>query len=1379
MSTGSVHFEMTMDNDQFMRKIRESRQAILDSGKNAEIQASKIEGMHKRMAQGLGAIGGSLAGGAFVKDLIRITGQFQVFEAVLTNTLQSPEKAKSSMKMLSEFAATTPFQVDELTGSFVKLANQGFTPTYEEMTKLGDLASSTGKGFGQLAEAILDAQVGEFERLKEFGIRASKEGENVTFTFKDVATQVDFTASSIREYILSLGALEGVMGSNAKISATLTGQMSNLQDGITNMMNEIGQSSEGALSGALSGASYLVEHYEEVGRVLAVLIAAYGTYKASIMAIVAVEKVQKAGGMAGFYLKITSAIKGSTLAQQGFNKAAKAHPYILLASALIAVGGLVWAFSKNTENAARSQDKFNDSTKEAIASVDKEKVEIDMLFDRLKKAKKGTEEYTSAKMAIQDKYGKYLKNMSEEIRSLNDIAGAYALISEKAIQAARDKAISDLTSKNAADYAQTEVDAIGKMMGYFKRGGLNDNQATNAVTRIIGAFRQGSEISVEQKKQAEIYLREAFKDHLSYGAGSATVDGTEVYDFWIGGMLESLTNGKKSLSTEIETINKIMSAGLNFGAKIESPNYSYAYKSAEQEWKDAKIVYDKIITDKTATVEAYNAAKLKLENTEKAFQGLGGKTNTTLQDTDTDADEAYTKAHLSRIAKKQKEQTKLERAGIADRYKLLDFDHNLRLELLAKERAEAEKAAKDSGQKFDSKPYDDAVFNETLAYYSELGDLGMEDIATQIEASAKEKTDLDTLLEKYKSYEKQRTDIHDKYKAERDELKAGRTDDNTDKVDTAINNTHKAEKRETSSVNDAEYQDAQKDAPVIAQIFENTSRKSIAEINTIREKAQELLSYLASTESESITAGFSMTAEQLRTLQSSTEEMDKLHQGVEQLHSDGVKKNPFGQMAKDLKDLFNSDDKSDDLAGKLEKLGASAASSANMIGGLAGGLSDMFAAAGNEEMAGIADGVEMAMTSVSNVASGFANGGIVGGIAAAAGEALKFATMAFQAEAMHQAALEKITETKIAQEREHNMLLMEKNLLYEQGNTIFGSDGYGKANNALKVSKEAFAQMRADIEGVKGAQVVTGHKKTGLFGWGKGKDTYSNILSVYNDLIDSEGKLNVERANSILATENLSDEHKQVIEQAIASTELYESAMEETKSYLTDIFGDLGGSMMDALTDAFASGTDAGEAFGESMSDMLEQLAKDMIYSVTLAPMIEQAQAQMQKIMNNSGLSDEEKFNKFTGVLDGMMDSAIGEQGMANDLFEKFQQMAADKGFEIFDDESEREGSSKGGIATASQESVDENNGRLTSIHGIIFDMSDSQKQQLELNIANLPKLQHLGTMNSHLATISENTAYCRHLEAMGENMGQLQSDMSAVKLTMTDIQMNGLRMKR
>jgi hypothetical protein len=194
----------------------------------------------------------------FTKEVLAVTAEFQKLGAILKNTLGSNSAAQGALTRIQEFAAQTPFSVQELTQSFVKLANQGFTPTNAQLRKLGDLASSTGKNFDQLTEAIIDAQTGEFERLKEFGIRASKAGDQVTFTFKGVQTQTKFTNEAIREYLLSLGDLQGVSGSMAAVSGTLGGQISNLGDAWDSLLNSIGTRLAPVFSGALKlTASFL------------------------------------------------------------------------------------------------------------------------------------------------------------------------------------------------------------------------------------------------------------------------------------------------------------------------------------------------------------------------------------------------------------------------------------------------------------------------------------------------------------------------------------------------------------------------------------------------------------------------------------------------------------------------------------------------------------------------------------------------------------------------------------------------------------------------------------------------------------------------------------------------------------------------------------------------------------------------------------------------------------------------------------------------------------------------------------------------------------------------------------------------------------------
>lgn len=196
----------------------------------------------------------------FTKRVIDLTAEAQKMEAVLENALGSRSAARVGMSEIIKLAIKSNFGVTELTQSYVKLVNQGFKPSMDEMRRMQDLANSTGKQMDQLVEAIIDGQVGEFERLKEFGIRASKEGDKVVFTFKGVETQVDFTNDAIRDYIVSLGDVEGVSGSTEKISKTLGGSISNLGDSFENLLIVLGSigspviiSGIEMLSSALSG----------------------------------------------------------------------------------------------------------------------------------------------------------------------------------------------------------------------------------------------------------------------------------------------------------------------------------------------------------------------------------------------------------------------------------------------------------------------------------------------------------------------------------------------------------------------------------------------------------------------------------------------------------------------------------------------------------------------------------------------------------------------------------------------------------------------------------------------------------------------------------------------------------------------------------------------------------------------------------------------------------------------------------------------------------------------------------------------------------------------------------------------------------------------
>lgn len=229
----------------YRKEIEKTEKELIKLTKISEKKEFSLKGFFSGIGKNALQLGGAYLGinaiSSTIKGSVQTLAEFEKYKAVLANTLGSQQAAEESMNQINSFAATTPYQVNELTNSYVKLANQGFIPTTIEMTKLGDLASSTGKSFEQLTEAILDAQTGQFERLKEFGITASSNGNTVSFSFKGVTTQVEKSGDAIRKYLLSLGDLKGVKGSMSSIMGTTGGLLSNIEDQLTMLKLSLGE----------------------------------------------------------------------------------------------------------------------------------------------------------------------------------------------------------------------------------------------------------------------------------------------------------------------------------------------------------------------------------------------------------------------------------------------------------------------------------------------------------------------------------------------------------------------------------------------------------------------------------------------------------------------------------------------------------------------------------------------------------------------------------------------------------------------------------------------------------------------------------------------------------------------------------------------------------------------------------------------------------------------------------------------------------------------------------------------------------------------------------------------------------------------------------
>lgn len=197
-----------------------------------EKEARQTEKSTNSLASTFGKFAGILTavGGSFATlKLVSVTREFDKLNAGLITATGSAENAGVAFEALQDFAASTPYDIQQVTDSFTKLVNYGLTPSERALESYGNTASSLGKSLNQMVEAVADAATGEFERLKEFGIKASKEGDKIAFTFRGVRTEIRNNARDIENYLIQLGENNFASAMAARMD-TLDGALSNLGD---------------------------------------------------------------------------------------------------------------------------------------------------------------------------------------------------------------------------------------------------------------------------------------------------------------------------------------------------------------------------------------------------------------------------------------------------------------------------------------------------------------------------------------------------------------------------------------------------------------------------------------------------------------------------------------------------------------------------------------------------------------------------------------------------------------------------------------------------------------------------------------------------------------------------------------------------------------------------------------------------------------------------------------------------------------------------------------------------------------------------------------------------------------------------------------------
>jgi len=253
--------------------------------------------------------------------------------------------ADAAFKTIQDFATKTPYEMTEVLNSFLKLKNMGLDPSEKALTAYGNTASAMGKSLDQMIEAVADAATGEFERLKEFGIKAKSQGNNVAFTFQGVTTTVGKNSKEIEKYLIGIGNTKFAGGMEAQ-SQTVNGKLSTLKDNFAQAAAAIGNTLLPAISSifeTITPALEAIQHFAQENQTVVKVIAAVGV---GLLALGGIFKVAS-----GAISVITTVWKGLNFVMSAFRTIMIAVNYVFALNpilvSVLAISAAIYLIYRN------------------------------------------------------------------------------------------------------------------------------------------------------------------------------------------------------------------------------------------------------------------------------------------------------------------------------------------------------------------------------------------------------------------------------------------------------------------------------------------------------------------------------------------------------------------------------------------------------------------------------------------------------------------------------------------------------------------------------------------------------------------------------------------------------------------------------------------------------------------------------------------------------------------------------------------------------------------------------------------------------------------------------------------------------------------------
>lgn len=911
----------------------------------------------------------------FVSKLYSVRGEFQQLEISFKTMLGSGEQANELIAQLAQTAASTPFDLQGIASSAKNMLAYGFAADQvnETIVRLGNVAAGLSQPLGDIV--YLYGSLRASGRVTNIDIRQfANRGIPI---YEELAKVLGKSVSEINS-LVSAGkvgfsdieqAFQNMTNKGGKFynlmqaqSESLTGQISNLQDNIDMMFNELGKASEGVLSSGVKAVAYLVENYEKIGKVIAGLIVTYGVYRTAVITNIALTKGWTAATQADTIARGLNAlsIKSLTAATNRLTAAMLANPYGAIAVALTAVIAAMWAFSDSTSAAERAQKDFNEEKKRAEEQEQKHKEAVEALLNVVRDEASATADRQSALEQLQKYYPQIFAKYDTETIKLQDIAKLKREIAEydgrakvdkakdelgkayedvekakKALKDANDEVAGGMVSGTAHAYklykAVERLEYTQKQLALKKKeyGSLSDGQLFNAkgLSELTDSQLSAMLVNVQKAKRAvkqgrEMYLtgsiiKDAYDEKGWENLANQIKREQEARKKPIKSYKDAVTDLKK----EEEKANKELKAFNNLTAQQLKRKKEEAVKNGNYNWNPDE--------ERKRLKEEYDLKKKAREEYEKGAgetSKKGGSRKHSKEES-----EAHTKARQAEERRLQEEQRTRELArsrrdaelnleaerialmqnGFAKEMAELQLQHKRKMsafddqvqERLAKVR-EAEKLEWEATHDSKKEVYKQRKLSEADLSDTDLNQiLAGRELADQALAEGQGKI-IKELRNKYLSYEERKTEIKKRYEAERKII-----DDTSlllaEQKSSALVELAKKEADELKAIDNERYEHTQRTNQLFVELFAQQGERTVAQMRSTIATAREMLDYLANTPAEKLEGRFGMSADELASIQNSPEKLKAITDALRGLRDELGNASPWQSFISSMEDALS------------------------------------------------------------------------------------------------------------------------------------------------------------------------------------------------------------------------------------------------------------------------------------------------------------------------------------------------------------------------------------------------------------------------------------------------------------------------------------------